>query len=309
MALSKETEEWLQGLEKEGGMSPAAVLELKQHFSSDKANEFVKGSVLRQNDYSRNMAEVQKRLKEADDAQEGLRARDEAVRRYQGELGTWKAQSEESYKTALEEREKAERKANAALSRVKKIAAEHGLDENELLKDLDMSTPVTSPVVAATFDTSGFVTKKDLEKGAVDSAFLESIVNDIADEHRELFGTNLKRTDLVREALQSGKSVEAFWKEKYKVGEKLAALQEAKIDQRIKDAVATREAELRSIIPNSPQPRAGDEDNPLLKHRIFTNKTLVDQNKKEQLGDGSDGVSAALSAFNSGKYRQDWRKS
>ena len=55
MALSNETQRWLESLKTEGNLSDEAYNSIRTSLN-DKADNFVKGSVLRQDDYSRQMA-------------------------------------------------------------------------------------------------------------------------------------------------------------------------------------------------------------------------------------------------------------
>ncbi len=305
MAMSKETEEWLSALEREGGMSGASVLELKQHFSHSKADEFVKGSVLRQSDYSRSMAEVQRLKSEAEAERQQLTAAEEATRKYQTELVQWQQGAEPAFHKANKEREIAERKAANAVARLKSRAAELGLDETELLRDLDIpaSASVVPPAGGGNMDTSQFITRESLQKTAREVALLEGVVNDLADTHFDLFGKRLNRTELIKAATTSGKSVEQYWNETFKVEEKRAELANVAVEKRISEAVAAKEAELRSQIPNAMLPRPDDV---FSRHKIFSNESLMKTSREEQGRESGrpNGVSAAIAAFNSGAHRQ-----
>lgn len=302
MAISKETEEWLAGLEKEGGIPGSLSLELRQHLSHSKADEFVRGSVLRQADYSRNSAETQRIKAEVEAMQGALEAREAANQAWATELVQWKEGAQGNYEKALQEREKAETKAAKAIGRLKSRAAELGLNEEELIAELDMAntplTPQTPP------DTSNFISRTEVQQTARDAAMLDGIVNDLADEHNDLFGTRLNRTALIQEAFSKGggKSLRQYWEEKYSVGAKQKENAEKAIDARIAEAVAKREAELRSTLPGQVIPREFDRQNPMNAHKIFSNKAIMDSNHATEGSGPSGGVSAAVAAFAAGKY-------
>lgn len=305
MAISKETEEWLAGLEKEGGIPGSLSLELRQHLSHAKADEFVRGSVLRQADYSRNSAETQRIKAEVEAMQGALEAREAANQAWATELVQWKEGAQGNYEKALAEREKAETKAAKAIGRLKSRAAELGLNEEELIAELDMANPNPQTTQTPPPDTSNFISRTEVQQTARDAAMLDGIVNDLADEHNDLFGTRLNRTALIQEAFSKGggKSLRQYWEEKYSVGAKQKENAEKVIDARIAEAVAKREAELRSTLPGQVIPREFDRQNPMNAHKIFSNKTIMDENaKNHEAGNGVSGVSAAVAAFAAGKY-------
>lgn len=304
MAMSKETQDWLDGLERDGGMSGAAVLELRQHLSLAKADEYVKGSMLRQSDYSRQMAEVQRLRAEAEQAHATLDAKDQATQKWAAELGQWQVGAKDNYDKALVEREKAEGIAARAVARLKSSATRLGLSEEDVLKDLEVAQPNQTPPQTPV-DTTKFVTIENLQETARQSAVLEGILADIGTEHYELFGTRIKLTPLVQEAIAAGKGVEQYWRDKYNTAGRAKDLETANWQKKIDEAVSAKEAELRSQLPGSVLPRGVDRDNPLTTHKIFTNKHLMDANAKSAAEEGSgtsSGVSAAVAAFNVGKF-------
>lgn len=301
MALSKETEDWLAGLEKDGGLTTEAMASIRASMGG-KADEYVKGSALRQADYSRSMGDIQKQKEAVATAEAALQKREVAVTKFQTDLGAWKADSQPIYEKALRDKEAAENKVHKALARLKTTAAQYGMDENELLKDLDtMETPhIPAQAAQPQIDTSKFITRESLAQTARDAALLEGIMGDLADEHRELFGTRLNRAELVREAIASGKTVEQQWADKFKVSDKRSELSNAAIEKRIADAVAAKDAELRSTLPNAMLPRDVDRNNPMTSHKIFSNAKVMSGGHEET--PAPTGVSAAVAAFQAGKH-------
>lgn len=310
MALSNETKQWLDDLHKTGGISDSAFAELKQNLEANsKGDEFVKGSVLRQSDYSRQMGEIDKAKRAVEDSQRTLAEKEQALTKFQGELGTWKTGAEASYDKALKEREAAERRAASAVAKLKTIAASSGVSEEDLLKDLDMA-PVNTEDKNKNknlegVDLSEFVRKSDVQRATQEATLLDGMVADLKDDHRELFGKSLNATELIKEAIKAQKGVREYWEEKYKVADKRKELDEAAIQKRIADARAEERASILSTIPNAPQPRAGDATDPYSSHKIFSNTKLAESIKKVEPDSeaGGGGVAAAVAAFNQGKYR------
>ncbi len=294
MAISKETQEWLDDLKKEGTLSEEVIQNLKTAVEANsKADGFLKGSVLRQSDYSRRSAEVDTAKKTVEDSQAALKQREEAVTKFQAELGTWKQGAEENYNKALKEREAAEKKASAAQARLRTLAIANGLSEEEVLKDLDVSV-IPEKKIEPTFDTSKFLTREDVEKATREATLLDAVISDLKDEHRALFGSGFNATALVQEAIASKRGIRDLWEERFKVKDKQAEVAEGVIQKRINDAVAAKDAELRSTM-QLPSPRPNDPLSPLFRPDGLP-KPKVDD-------DGPGGVSAAIAAFNTGKYR------
>ena len=142
MAISKETESFLSGLESEGETPQGSdrFLRSAAEASADSDN-YIKGSVLRQADYSRNIADVKAAQKVVEDSQRALQQKESEVSRYQVELGQWKDGADKNFAKALKEREDAEAKSAKAFAKLKTVSDSAGLDYNDLIKDLDV-TPV-----------------------------------------------------------------------------------------------------------------------------------------------------------------------
>ena len=131
------------------------------------------------------------------------------------------------------------------------------------------------------------------------AALLDATIHDISESHRELFGGRINAKELVTEALKAGRPLEEYWKEKYKVDEKIKERSEAAVRARIDAAVLERETSLRSQL-QLPAPRAGREADPYNHRPLFDNKAIVKENVDS--GGPSEGISSAIAAFNAGKY-------
>lgn len=300
MALSVETQAWLDDLKKEGNISDEDYTRLKATFeANDKANNFVKGSVLRQADYSRQSATIQAAQKELETAQAEFKTKQEAVDRFNGELVTWKAGAETNFNKAVAEREKAERTAQAALARLKALATANGLDENEVLKDIEVVPVPDKKNDQQTVDTSGFVRKEDLQRGIAESALVDATIYDVASEYQELTGKPLRNAaELVSEAIRAQKPISQYVAEKFDFAKLRNDKAEAAYKERLKQdtdaAVAARLSEMNlqgAIVP-------GRNDQSL------RSPVLKPGGIPAPPADGGGGVSAAVAAYSQGKYKQ-----
>ncbi len=299
MAISKETQEWLNELQSQGNLSTEAFAQLKSSVEANsKADEFIKGSALRQSDYSRKQAELQTARQDFEKTQNDLKTREAAVSKFQTDLGEWKTGADTKIVDALRAREAAETKAAAALAKLQRIGAQSGLDESEWkIGDEELKNVNKEPVG---FDTSKFLTqdqlKEQIGRGTREAALLDAMVADLAEDHRELFGTRLpNKAQLVNEALASGKPLTQFWEEKYGVAAKKAELAEAQIQERIRQGVETEKAKWASdaALPGGVNPFRNEPRSPVLREGGLAAPPEA----------GGGGVSAAIAAFNSGKFK------
>lgn len=305
MALSKETEAWLSGLEKDGKLPKEVIESLRSAAGANSdTDNYIKGSALRQEDYSRNISDLKAAQKLVEDSQKALVQKEADVSRYQAELGTWKAGADQNFNKALEEREKAERKTAAAIAKVRTLAIANGLSEEDVLRDLDV-TPVIPPADRnPQFDASKYLTREEVQKVTQEAALLDANIYDVAERHKELFGTRLDTRALVERAIKSGVGIEALWKSENKVEEKLEQNKEAALRTKLQAEFDAKETALRSSL-SLPIPRAGREADPYSSHKLFENPAL--KKNAEELNN-STGVSAAIAAFNTGKYTSNFRR-
>lgn len=298
MALSTQTQAWLEDLKANGGLTDEAFNTIRSTFEgSSKADEFVKGSSLRQADYSRVMAEVQKAQKDVEAATAALTTKEQQVTQYQQELGTWKAGADVNFKKAIQDRESLEKKANAAVARLKSLAVANGLLEEDVLKDLEVTPVPDTQQHQQPFDTSEFVKRSDIQKTVQESALIDASIHDVAVRHQELTGKPLKdASKLVQEAIAARMTIGDYAAKKYDYAKLEQEAGEASVNQRIKDAV---EAERTKILSDAGLPGAGNGLRTDLKGSpLFSGGGPL----KPPTGDGGGGVSAAVAAFNSGKF-------
>lgn len=298
MALSTETATWLEDLRKEGSLSEEDYGRLKTTMESNsKADGFVKGSVLRQSDYSRRQADIDKAKKDLEDAQALLATKEVDLTKFQTSLGEWKAGAEGKFNKAISDREKADRNLAAALAKLRAVATANGLDEEAILKDIEVPV-VPEKKTIPDFDASGFVRKEDLARGIQDSALVDASIHDVAMEYQELTGKPLRgAAEMVQEAIQKGLSIKAYAEQKFGFAKLRADRDEAAVQERIKkgveEGVTTRlsEANLHGAVAPG---RSDLKGSPVLRSGGFAPPA------KEA---GESGVGAAVAAFNAGTYK------
>lgn len=299
MALSPETQAWLDELKKEGSLTDEAYNQLKATFENQKVNDYVKGSVLRQSDYSRNSAAIQAAKTELETAQAALTQREKDVTDFQTTLGTWKAGADVNYNKALQDREAAERKASAAFARLKTLGVASGLSEEEVLRDLEVVEVPDDKKVQAV-DTTGFLRKEDLQRGIAESALVDASIHDVATRHYELTGKPLRdAAGLVTEAIKAGKSITQYADEKFGFAKLETDQAAANIKKQIDDGIAAGVAQKLSEagLPGSLAPgrRMGMQGSPIL--GITKEGGLAAPPPTPGAG-----ISAAVAAFNAGTY-------
>lgn len=302
MAISTETQAWLDDLEKTGAVSAEGLAALKVAAGNDKVNEYIKGSVLRQSDYSKNMGELKKAQDDFSKFQQELATKEAAVTKYQQELGVWKEGADKNYQKALEAREAADKKVTAAMGRLNRVAATYGLPPEEL-EGLESVVPdVKTPVTAQAFDSEAFKREiyKEIGSKVTQAGQLDALILDISEQHKELFGTRLPDpSGLINDALASGKKLTDFYREKYKVADKEREIAETAFNARVNAEVETRTAKILS------EANLGNRVTPGLRDDLHGSPVLreggVPFPKADQTEGG--GVSAAIAAFQSGRFR------
>jgi len=300
MALSNETKAWLDGLKAEGSLSDDAYNSLRTSLEgSSKADDYVKGSQLRQADYSRVMSDVQKAQKAVEDAQNQLSTREEQVTKFQEDLGTWKQDADVNFQKAIREREIAANKSQAAIARLRSLAVANGLSEEEVLRDLD-TVPVVETKVPDPIDTSRFVTRDQIAQTVAESALIDASIYDLSVEYQELTGKPLKNaSQLVQEAIAAKKPLAAYVADKYKFNDLRAAQSEASVQRRIQEGIETG---LTQRLSDAGLPGA----NAGLRRDLQGSPIFMGEGgalkPPSETGQGG-GISAAVAAFNQGKFK------
>jgi len=304
MAISKETEQWLTELKASGGLTDDAYNALKSSLESNsKGDEFVKGSVLRQADYSRQSAEIQAARKAVEDSQNDLKSREASVTKFQTDLANWKTGAEAKFVQALQEQELASRQAAAAMARLKAIAAANGLDEKELIAGLDVNpnpnpvnpNPINPGVDIEKFKREMVDTLKTTANGIV---MVDATIADLAQEYTALFQKPFPGSwaTVVQEAMNAGKPLREFVESTYKFSDRKNELAEADVARRIKEGV---DAELAKRLSEGALGASQIGRTDIHGSPIFSTKL-----KAPDDNNGGGGVSAAVAAFQAGKHRQ-----
>lgn len=295
MALSTETKSWLDGLVADGGLSAedAAAL-VKSAEGNSKLDEYIKGSALRQSEFSRRMSEVDK-------AKTDLATKEAEVTNFQTQLGTWKAGADKEYQRALKDAEDLRTRVSAAQNRVRTLAVTYGISEDEIkdiLESASIPNPNPNPTDPAkptpSIDTSKFVTRDE----ANNLALLDAAIHDLNVEHQKLFGTPLPgAVQLVQEAMAAGTKLTEFWANKYRVEDRRKEIAQADFNKRVEEEVTKRiAAHSADSIPGSHlRPDLAQHASPIFREGGFKAPD------KDHLSGG--GVSAAVAAFNAGKFR------
>jgi len=298
--LTNETRAWLEDLKANGGLSDEAFNSIRASVENNpKADEHIKGSVLRQSDYSRQSAEVQKAKKDAESALQAVADKEAALTKYQGELATWQGEASSSFTKAVADKEKANLKAAKALERIATLQTKYGIpDEDVKLDDVVLEAKKESVVEQA----QRGLTEEDLRRivggGLAEAGYLDATIHDLSVQHQELFGTPLRdATKLVQEALAAKVPLTQYYAAKYKVEERQKVVAEEQYQQRLKNDV---EAEVAKRVSNLPSGsvglRADQQYGPV--------KTAAIAGKLNAIPtDEGTGISAALAAYNAGKYR------
>lgn len=296
MALATETAAWLEELKKEGSLDDVAFNALKATFENEKVSNFVKGSVLRQADYSRQSGAIQKAQQELETAQTAFKTKQDAVDKFNTELVTWKGTAEGNFNKAIQEREKADRIAQTALARLRSLAAANGLSEEEVLRDIEVVVP-EKKVETQQFDTSKFVSREDIQRGVIESALGEATIADISDELFTLTGKRFNRREFVAGAVKAGKTLDQYAEETFGFTKLREDASKAAIDKQIADGVAAGVAAKLSEagIPGNLAPGRSD----------LRGSPVLSQGGVKMPAPGQQpggGVTAAVAAFQSNKY-------
>ena len=258
---------------------------------------------MRQSDYDRLMnegkAELQKAQSELETANQRLNA----------EMAEW-AQVQSGSKQATDKMradlEAAQNRVLLLQQRVTRIATDAGLDVSKALEGIDQPPPKKPDTPQV--DLTGLAKLDDVNQqfGRLANMALElpAILDDLRDEHHDLFGKRLNTQDIVKEIqARAGtrgntKTLDprAIWEELHKVPERRAEVEKKKFDDAIKSAEQRgREAALsEQLIP-------GSQTVPGRHAPVFGEKGRDSVLKRPQ---PQSTVHAAASAFRSGKYRK-----
>ncbi len=270
-------QQWLQELKAKGNLSDENFRALNDAITAQpQAQEFVKGSILRQQDYSRRMNDLQQQ--------------EAATQTYQQSLVEWKTKAESEYNSMRQKLAEAE----AARARAAALAQTYGADPEEI----GTYTPPAQPrVETPTFDPKDFISTKDAQEAMVNQLRLQNKLLTLSAQHQKLFGEPLMDDELVDRALRNRRSIEDEWKESFQVeqkrNEQAQAQQEALLAR-------IREEERAKVLSELqlPQSRPEAPTSPLYATNMI--KTAPTQGET----DTRSGVQAAIDAWNERRYAQ-----
>lgn len=187
------------------------------------------------------------------------------------------------------------------MARLKSLAVANGLSEDEVLKDLEVTVPDNNQQQQQQqqFDTSEFVKRSDIQKTVQESALIDASIHDLSVRHFELTGKPLKNAAvLVQEAIAAKMTLGDYAAKKFDYAKLEQEQSEAAVQRRIDEAVKARETE---ILSNAGLPNAGSGLRTDLKGSpLFAGDGPL---KPPTSGSEGSGVSAAVAAFNSGKFK------
>lgn len=293
MGLTPEVAEWL----KELSLTDDERKVLEPIIGKPERQEKVKGSVLRQSEFSKKMNALDKQKL---DLEAAIAEKERVVAEDAAALGTWKQTADKTIIDNQKALEDAKTKAFRLEERMKTLATQYGVDPKDL--GLDGEPPPKKP---ETPDLTEF-DKKYLGKGDADkllaevksTPFIAAELEDIVDENRSLFGKSLNRRELVASALKNKRTLREEWETTNEVSKRRDEIRESDIQKRINDAVAEKTTALLSE-HKLPVTRGADSGSPILSMRDDLKLAGTDRSKNS----GASAVDAAVAAYNTGRYR------
>jgi hypothetical protein len=267
--------------------------EEKAKFAPLLADEKVRGKI--DAELSGAQSEISRKFDEA-------KAERERTLAYKQELAEWKAKADETYQRESQGFRRANETLAQYKARLKSFVDAGTLDEEDVK---DLLAAEVSPAAAPTSqepkrdpDTGKFLSREDFAKEARSFVEYPAQLIVLAEEHRSIFGTPMSDMDqIVRTAMQEGKKVREVWEEKYKVADKRAEIAALKAKEH--DDLIRRE-ERQKVTSELSNPAS-----PVLRERLASPALQIKpRDEKYAVHQGQNqGVSAAVEAFNSGKYR------
>lgn len=276
MPKAKEAvEQWLDGLKAQGKLDDEKLEAIKSALTPE-AEEFIGGSVLRQEDYSRLAAQVKQKERE--------------VEQYQASLSEWKTDAEGQFLAM----QRAKAAAEAEVARLRTLATAYEIPETEVGK---VVTTVETPIEKKDepkVDMSEYIKAQDAQQAMIDALKVQNKLIALAARHQTLFGKPLEDEELIDRAIQNKRTIEQEWEETYKVADKrqeLATAAQEAHDQRV------REEERAKVLSELklPETRPGAPTSPIAS--MYKDSQAVAEGQVT-------GLQAALEAYGQGKYRQ-----
>lgn len=295
MQFAPEVEEWV----KELGLTAEQRSALEPVFGQPELQEKVKGSVLRQSEFTRRMQALDKQKA---DLEAAIAQREAKVIKDAQDLGTWKEQADSTIVANRKALEDAQLKHFQLQQRMTALATQYGVDPKEWGVDEQAKPPATqSPATGDAEPDKRYFTREEAQKFATEikvTPYVAAEIEDIVDEHRALFGKGLSRRELVANAQKNNRSLREEWETSHEVAKRRQEIEEKKIEERINTRVAEERTKILSE-HKLPVTRGAESGSPLLAMRDDLKLAGTDRSTKQ----GASAVDAAVSAFNAGKYR------
>lgn len=138
-------------------------------------------------------------------------------------------------------------------TRLRSVAASNGLDAEALLKDISKEAVVPPRVDSPVFDEAKFMAAAN--RSSLSAFENSALMEDIAEQHRELFGKPMSRVELIGALKETVKrtgntnlGLKDVWEQKYNVSAKRDEIREADVQKRIDAAVsAAKTAQMDEI--------------------------------------------------------------
>ncbi len=239
MPVVTEVRGWLDDLAKTG-LSVEQIKTLEETLgANEKSQQYIKESQLRQSDYS---SKFEKHNKELADKAAEIAAATDKLENDRVALVEWKLSADTNIVTKQREIEKLTTRIAKASSRIASLKESYAIADEDV-KDLFEEGPVAIKVETKVDGNGSYVSREDFNKEAqtLVRTFprLSLELDDIRDEHREIFGKRLPKDQaeaILEKAYNSGGklSVRNVWEAECKVGDRRNEIQEAKITKRVK---------------------------------------------------------------------------
>jgi hypothetical protein len=283
---------------KEWGLTPEEMAQVEPVLGKPERQEKVKGSTLRQSEFTRKMQALDK---QKSDLEAAVAEKERLVAEDFKALGTWKQTADRDMAANAKALEDAKVKLFQRTEKMKSLAAQQGVDPKEWGLDDTVEAPpkAKEPDVIdkryLTVDDAGKILQE-----VKSNPFIAAELEDIVDEHRGLFGKGLNRRELVANALKNKRTLREEWETTNEVAKVRADNQEKEINARIESRVAEERTKILSENKLPVRRDGAGEGSPILSMRDSLVLNGVDRSKPTQ---EAGAVEAAVAAFNVGKYK------
>jgi len=160
-------------------------------------------------------------------------------------------------------------------TRLRKVAAENGIDPEPLLKDITTEAARVETKVESTFDRDKLFAEVDKRANVMGLSAFENaaLMEDLATEHQTLFGKPMSRVELIATLKETVKrtgntnlGLRDVFEQKYNVAARREEIREADVQKRIDAAVAaakTAQADELALRSQSTAPTQFHQESPI----------------------------------------------